>query len=139
MTINERIGTLIKALNLNNNSFSQRIGVNPTIIHNIVKGRNAPSFDILSKIKLSFDNINTDWLITGIGTIFNNQQLSDNKLTETLPVKDKAVCQLCLEKEKLINSLQSHIDTLQRELHRCQSKLDDYENEAPPGQKRKVG
>lgn len=49
MTINNRIELVINALKLNNNSFSMRIGVNSTVIHNIVKGRNAPSYDVLQK------------------------------------------------------------------------------------------
>lgn len=67
ITINERIQQIIKHLELNNNSFSKQIEVNPTVIHNIIKGRNAPSYDILNKISLSFDNIYPTWLLTGKG------------------------------------------------------------------------
>lgn len=51
-----------------------RIGVNSTVIHNIVKGRNAPSFDVLQKILSSFDNISADWLITEKGEMINNSR-----------------------------------------------------------------
>jgi len=51
-----------------------RIGVNSTVIHNIVKGRNAPSFDVLQKILSSFDNISADWLITEKGEMINNNK-----------------------------------------------------------------
>ena len=74
MTINYRIELIINSLKLNNNSFSMRIGVNSTVIHNIVKGRNAPSFDVLQKILSSFDNINADWLITEKGEMINNNK-----------------------------------------------------------------
>jgi transcriptional regulator with XRE-family HTH domain len=74
MTINNRIELIIKSLELNNNSFSMRIGVNSTVIHNIVKGRNAPSYDVLQKILSSFDNINADWLITEKGEMINNNK-----------------------------------------------------------------
>ena len=77
MTINYRIGLLINALELNNNSFSTRIGVNPTVIHNIVKGRNAPSYDVLQKILSSFDNISADWLITEKGEMISNNKRID--------------------------------------------------------------
>ena len=49
-----------------------RIGVNSTVIHNIIKGRNAPSYDVLQKILSSFDNISADWLITEKGEMINN-------------------------------------------------------------------
>jgi transcriptional regulator with XRE-family HTH domain len=77
MTINYRIGLLINALELNNNSFSMRIGVNSTVIHNIVKGRNAPSYDVLQKILSSFDNISADWLITEKGEMISNNKRTD--------------------------------------------------------------
>ncbi len=65
-TINERIKLLIEALGLNKNSFSTKIGVDSTVIHNIVSGRlTKPSFDVLEKILLSNDNINLEWLILG--------------------------------------------------------------------------
>jgi hypothetical protein len=67
-TINERVGMLIEALKLNKNSFSISIGVDPTVIHNIVGGRlTKPSFDLLEKILLSYDNINLEWFILGKG------------------------------------------------------------------------
>lgn len=69
MTINNRIELIVNELNLNNNSFAVKLGVNPTITHNIIKGRNAPSYDLLNKISLTFDNINADWLLTGKGNI----------------------------------------------------------------------
>jgi hypothetical protein len=67
-TINERVGILIEALKLNKNSFSVKIGVDSTVIHNIVGGRlTKPSFEVLEKILLSDDNINLEWLILGKG------------------------------------------------------------------------
>lgn len=63
-------------LRLNNNSFCNTIGVNPTIVHNIIKGRNKPGFDLLNKIILSFDNINAEWLMTGNGSVFKPKALA---------------------------------------------------------------
>lgn len=64
--INDRLFDFIQDNGLNVNTFSNRIGVNPAIIHNIVKGRRTkPSCDVLNKIGLSFDNIDLNWLITG--------------------------------------------------------------------------
>ena len=77
MTINNRIELIINALELNNNSFSMRIGVNSTVIHNIVKGRNAPSYDVLQKILLSFDNISADWLLTEKGEMIGDSSVKE--------------------------------------------------------------
>jgi hypothetical protein len=80
-TINKRVEMLIGALNLNKNSFSISIGVDPTVIHNIVGGRlTKPSFDVLEKILLAHDNINLDWFILGKGDqIFRDKASSGKK------------------------------------------------------------
>lgn len=70
MTINERLRTLLEALSIKPRPFATQAGIDPAVFHNIVseKGRqNKPSFDVLEKILLSFDNINPDYLMTGRG------------------------------------------------------------------------
>jgi phage repressor protein C with HTH and peptisase S24 domain len=79
MTINKRIELIISTLGLNKNSFSNRIKVNPTVIHNIIKGRNAPSYDLLNKIVLTFDNINPSWLLTGEGEMLKSDYSGSEK------------------------------------------------------------
>ncbi|WP_423129817.1 helix-turn-helix domain-containing protein [Gaoshiqia sp. Z1-71] len=73
MTINKRIAKVMESHSLNKNQFANKIGVHATVVHNIIdeKGRgNKPSFDFISKLLSSFDNINGDWLITGRGKMF---------------------------------------------------------------------
>lgn len=71
MTINERLSLLIKALELNNNSFAKKLNVNPAVTFNIIEGRRTkPSYDLLEKIIFSFDNINLYWLLKGEGDMF---------------------------------------------------------------------
>lgn len=91
MTINERLELLQNELHLNNNSFCNTIGVNPTIVHNIIKGRNKPGFDLLSKIILSFDNINAEWLMTGNGPVFKPKVLAVQSNTGIPLVSTEAV------------------------------------------------
>ncbi len=64
--VNDRLLKFIKSNGYNINAFAAKIGVNPAVIHNIVKGRRTkPSCEVLNKIGLSFDNIDLNWLITG--------------------------------------------------------------------------
>lgn len=115
MTINERISLIISTLKMNPNSFSVAIGVNSTIIHNIIKGRNAPSYDIFNKIALSFDNINMNWLISEKGEIFKNEsEFTVNQVSESVQ-KYKTIakpCEKCIMKDELIVSLRREIETL---------------------------
>ncbi|MGN6648171.1 MAG: helix-turn-helix domain-containing protein [Cytophaga sp.] len=71
LNIQDRIKNIIDALGFTNRSFSLKLGVDPTVIHNIVAGRKSyPSFAILEKIILSFDNIDAKWLLTGKGSMY---------------------------------------------------------------------
>lgn len=137
MTINNRIGLLINSLGLNNNSFSTHIGVNPTVIHNIVKGRNAPSYDIITKIALSFDNICLEWLILEKGEMFHDKIQPDKKYIEVkeppgikhvLTATKEALlhAEAEIESRKETNSLLvDKIRNLEEKIHKLESALDN--------------
>lgn len=69
MSINQRVTEIINNLfNGNKRAFAMHIGVNPSVIENIVgKRQSAPSFDITNKILTSIEHINTNWLMLGKG------------------------------------------------------------------------
>lgn len=74
-TINERFTQMIAALGFTRNAFARKIGVASAQVYNIIGsrnapgGRNAPSFDMLSKIAITFPGVNMKWLITGEGQV----------------------------------------------------------------------
>jgi transcriptional regulator with XRE-family HTH domain len=73
-SINDKILQLIEALKLNNNSFSKRIGVAPSVIGNITGGRKGkPSFELLEKIGVAFPEVSLEWLIRGEGEMFRGE------------------------------------------------------------------
>jgi len=134
MTINNRIELIIKALGLNNNSFSIAIGVNPTVSHNIVKGRNAPSFELMNKIALSFDNIDMNWLITGEGEMLRHINKDGLPQVCTQTSGDPPECARCKDKDAVIAAQRAQIES--------QTELLDLLKQARPstndGQKRKT-
>lgn len=71
--INERMQELISVVsNGNKRAFSKLVGVNPTVIENIVGTRQGkPGYELLGKIAFSIENINLDWLLTGRGSMFD--------------------------------------------------------------------
>jgi len=121
MTINNRIELLIKELGLNNNSFSNKIGVNSTVIHNITKGRNSPSFDIMNKIVLTFDNINSEWLLTGEGEMLKDASQQTKKVVQT-EVPQKGF-------ELLIEHLKAENKELKTENKELYLQIDRLQNE----------
>lgn len=123
MTINERILEVMKTFNMNKNQFANKLGVHPTVVHNIVdeNGRgNEPSFKFLSKLMSSFEDINGDWLLTGRGDILRPKELDKTPEKKLNPLqeieelkKDKALLteQIVL-KDKQIKRLWEEIDRL---------------------------
>lgn len=68
MTINERFDTIIKVLfGGNKRAFALHIGVNPTVIENVVgKRKGKPSFELLEKVCANA-NISAEWLLMDKG------------------------------------------------------------------------
>jgi hypothetical protein len=113
--INSRFLLLIKRLGMNNNSFSKKLGlINGTAIGNIVGGRkNKPSFDLIFKIISTFDYINSDWLITGRGEMFNTPQKNEGLTVvnePALPYGKK--CFECDRKQEVIEMQRQRLETL---------------------------
>ena len=48
--------------------FADEIGLKRSSLSHILSGRNNPSLDVVLKIKTRFNEINTDWLLFGVGS-----------------------------------------------------------------------
>lgn len=134
-SINDRIAQLIKHLGMNNNSFSKAIGLsNNVTIGNIVGGRKSkPGYEILKAIALSFDSINSDWLLTGRGAILKKDYPDLSMIAES-KVEFMKKCISCEEKEKMIRT--------QEKLIKSQEILIDQltsNRQQPVSSKRKAG
>lgn len=56
----------------NKGDFAKKLGVSSSIITDITKNRTKPGLTVLRNIVLSFPEINTEWLISGVGEIQKN-------------------------------------------------------------------
>jgi len=105
--IDERLLKLMEDYGLSRNAFANKIGVSPSVIQNIVKGRsdgtkNKPSFDVLAKILYTFDDIDAYWLISG-----------ETKLNSTNPND----LEILNQKEEEIQTLKTKIQALKAEIY----------------------
>ncbi len=98
-SVNERIKFLIEEFNLNSRAFSLKLGVDPTVVHNIISGRmSMPSYLVLEKILLTFDNVNAKWLLTGKGEKYVlNEDIS--MVQDPLPAYKKTTKEESLQNE----------------------------------------
>lgn len=76
--ISKRIELLISEKKLSKRAFSRSVNCTDTAINNIISGRNEPGFKILEAILQTYDDISPDWLLTGIGDMYRQ---NDNKNT----------------------------------------------------------
>lgn len=78
--INDRIMVLVQRFADGNKSrFSKAIGLSSSaVLENIVgKRRSSPSFEVVQKMLLSFDNVSAEWLILGQGELMKSQENID--------------------------------------------------------------
>ncbi|MEQ9404526.1 MAG: hypothetical protein RIM99_13110 [Cyclobacteriaceae bacterium] len=79
--INDRINRLITVLEMNPTSFSDSVGVNVTVIFNIIKGRRSkPSYELILKILHQYDKLNSEWLIKGDGAMWNDDIVKSHEI-----------------------------------------------------------
>ena len=69
--IRDRIKFILEEKNLNANELAKAINVSRTAIYDIVGGkRNKPGAELLEKIVIAIDDIDSNWLLTGKGIPF---------------------------------------------------------------------
>ncbi|MDB0601360.1 hypothetical protein PL373_09400 [Tenacibaculum maritimum] len=123
LNINERILYIIdNKVNSNKKKFAEMIGFAPQVVSNIVSGRKSkPSFDVLNAIKTSFDDLDSNWLLTGEGEMLKQEQPKQE--VSNIDYKEKYYKVL---EEKDILSQQ--IITLQQQLLGNTSNMEDNMN-----------
>jgi DNA-binding XRE family transcriptional regulator len=105
-------------LGLNNSSFSKALGVNPTVMYNIRKGRNMPSYPILLKMALSFDNIDMNWVVTGNGNMLREGGVKIEVSKEESTIEQHLLpseCEKCKLKDQIITLLKEHLETIKEQ------------------------
>ena len=78
--INERILLICKEFNLHKASdLARALSITHQSASNYLKGNKKPNFGVLKKIKLKFENINADWLLTGEGNMLKTIEKEHKK------------------------------------------------------------
>ncbi len=70
----EKLLNLMKEENLTSSRLAELLGIQPSGISHILKGRNNPSLDFIQKILRRFPQVNPDWLILGEGEMYRPQR-----------------------------------------------------------------
>jgi transcriptional regulator with XRE-family HTH domain len=106
--INARILHLIKYLGVSNNKFASEIGISSSRMSNIATNRNNPDSELLMLIAKKYTDVNINWILTGVGTMFTNPV----NIVEDLKADYNDDCIGCKEKQRNIDKLQDTITQL---------------------------
>ncbi|MCX7953624.1 MAG: helix-turn-helix domain-containing protein [Bacteroidales bacterium] len=106
----ERIIAIIKEKNLTLKDFVEKVGIQRSTLSHIITGRNNPSLELLIKILKTFPDINVEWLLLGVGSMFKNNVSTISEETFNLPILEKSndnkdSVGTNLEKNKLLGEL----------------------------------
>ncbi|MBR6002475.1 MAG: helix-turn-helix transcriptional regulator [Bacteroidales bacterium] len=85
----QRLLAFLKAENISQTDFADRIGISRAAVSHILSGRNKPGFDIISNIVRQFPALSAEWLIAGTGKMYRDSRddSSDNQSVTPLPDK----------------------------------------------------
>jgi len=82
----ERISRLIKSKKLSSSQFADEIGVQRSSVSHVLSGRNKPSLDFITKILETFADVDPDWLLSGKGAMYREQEVPSRD--DTLPFEE---------------------------------------------------
>ncbi len=85
----EKLLNLMKEEGLTSSRLAELLGIQPSGISHILKGRNNPSLDFIQKILRRFPRINPDWLILGEGEMYRDSVESVPDAQAAAPVANE--------------------------------------------------
>ncbi|MPS71703.1 MAG: XRE family transcriptional regulator [Chryseobacterium sp.] len=89
MDFNDRITKVIEYSKLSPAEFAEEINVQRSSISHIISGRNKPSLDFITKIKVAFPDIEWDWLINGQGEMLISEKTAEPIIEEKPEIVEK--------------------------------------------------
>jgi hypothetical protein len=99
----------------NGNKFAVAIGISPSLLTEIKKGRNDVGLKAIQNTVLKFDFLNPHWLLTGLGNMEKNIIESENK-SHNAEMIIQLKYNIDLQK-KVIENLENELVTLKRDYH----------------------
>ncbi len=93
-----RLQKLIKALNLNQSSFAESLGMTQPNISKIIGGKNQVSVEVLNRIARVYRQVNLHWLLTGSGEMFFEKTPQAEELPAHTFAKEKGTLEERVER-----------------------------------------
>ncbi|MGN0220918.1 MAG: helix-turn-helix domain-containing protein [Prevotella sp.] len=78
----ERIKEVMESQHMTQQVFANFIEMSPASLSSIFTGRTRPTINIVEAIKKKIPDLNTDWLMFGIGEMYSNSSANSGKSSE---------------------------------------------------------
>lgn len=115
MTVSQNFKELQHQLDLTNTGMAKVIGKTKQSVADIISGKSTPRIDIVINIKAKYPSLNLNWLFTGQGPMWLDQDsLPDYNIQR---IKDL---------EKLVLSYERQLELLEKEVEKCKEDLRKY-------------
>jgi len=88
--MNERIEKLLDEIDMSPSLFADAIGVQRATVSHVLSGRNNPSLDFVQKILSRYPALNPDWILSGKGKIWRDEEGNDGAEREKVPERISA-------------------------------------------------
>lgn len=75
--MNRRLLQFLQAENITQSQFADTLSVARGSVSHILSGRNKPGYDFLESLLLHYPRLNLDWLMTGKGRMFRDEEVTD--------------------------------------------------------------
>ncbi len=88
----DRIKQIMDSENMTSAQFADSLQIGRAVISHILNGRNNPSLDVVTRILTELPQINADWLLSGNGTMYKNQNESKSNFSvnsDLSPISDR--------------------------------------------------
>ena len=124
----QRLKQLIDSLGMNINSFSKECGYpSSATIWRIIDDNKKPSTPTINKICNRFTQVNREWLLTGLGTMFTTASTPSDDLTVTAKqVLDKIMPIIpSLELAENVNKTMMKVENFLSQFEQTQKEIED--------------
>lgn len=80
----DRIKQIMDTENMTPARFADTLLIGRAVISHILNGRNNPSLDVITRILTKMPHINSEWLLTGIGSMYKSDGSGNNDVKDQL-------------------------------------------------------
>ena len=130
----ERIKKIMESENMTPARFADSLQIGRAVISHILNGRNNPSLDVITRILTQMPDIDSEWLLTGLGSMYKsemNTQSTEIKNQSNLP---DLFSQLSQDNE---NSVYSTKDS-ESPKYRKENMVESHQNELQESVKERI-